>query len=31
MGGMFGALGMFMRFQCGIVLHGPSDVGRRQA
>jgi hypothetical protein len=28
MGGVFGLLGMFMRFQRGIVLHNPSNVGR---
>jgi hypothetical protein len=31
MGGAFSAFGMFVCVQRGIVLHGPSDVGRGQA
>ena len=29
MGGVFGRLGMFVRIQRGIVLHGPSKVSGR--
>ena len=31
MGGVFGLLGMFMRFQRGIVLNSPSKVDGRSA